>query len=226
MNQNPLGEIKTLVHSLDLSRFEILQMDPDAYAPSPFWKLVPISSEQEKPTEPEETEPTEPEQPDEPETINITRLAGGHRYETAFLAADRMKVTLGIEKFDAVVVASGTSFADALSGSYLAAVKEAPILLASSVEKVDVLVKDYIRGNLNAGGTVYILGGESAVPGAFEDGLDGFAVKRLAGGNRFDTNLMVLEEAGIGDKPVLVCTGLSFADSLSASAMMLGVHSV
>ena len=153
----------------------------------------------------------------------VPRLAGSHRYETAFLAANQLKVELGIEKFDAVVVASGTSFADALSGSYLAAVKDAPILLASGVEKVDVLVKDYIRENLNVGGTVYILGGESAVPGAFENGLDGFAVKRLAGGNRFETNLMVLEEAGIGDKPVLVCTGLSFADSLSASATELPI---
>lgn len=168
--------------------------------------------------DPAEPKPTEPAQPDEPETINITRLAGSHRYETAFLAADQLKVELGIEKFDAVVVASGTSFADALSGSYLAAVKNAPILLASGVEKVDVLVKDYIKSNLRTGGTVYILGGTSAVPASFEEGLGAFTIDRLAGANRFDTNLMVLEEAGIGDKPVLVCTGLSFADSLSASA--------
>ena len=152
-----------------------------------------------------------------------SRLAGGHRYETAFLAANRMKANLDIEKFDAVVVASGINFADALSGSYLAAVKNAPILLASGVDWVDALVKDYISANLNPGGTVYILGGTSAVPGAFETGLEAFVVNRLAGANRFDTNLMVLAEAGVDSKDILVCTGLGFADSLSASAAQLPI---
>jgi putative cell wall-binding protein len=153
----------------------------------------------------------------------VIRLAGGHRYETAFLAANRMKANLDIEKFDAVVVASGINFADALSGSYLAAVKNAPILLASGVDWVDALVKDYISANLNPGGTVYILGGTSAVPGAFETGLEAFVVNRLAGAKRFDTNLMVLAEAGVDNKDILVCTGLGFADSLSASAAQLPI---
>ncbi len=146
------------------------------------------------------------------------RLAGAHRYETAFLAADQMKTVLGVEKFDTVVVASGTDFADALSGSYLAAVKNAPILLACGVEWINDLVKDYIWESLNPGGTVYILGGEKAVAASFDGGLDDFEVKRLAGENRFATNLLVLEEAGVGDKAILVCTGVGFADSLSASA--------
>ena len=186
----------------------------------PDW-AEPTQPTEPEPTEPEPTEP-EPTEPEEAET-DITRLAGSHRYETAFLTADQMKINLGIEKFDAVVVASGVNFADALSGSYLAAVKNAPILLACNVDWINDTVKDYIRNNLNPGGTVYILGGAGAVPAAFETGLDGFTVKRLAGGNRFETNLMVLEEAGIGDKPVLVCTGLSFADSLSASATELPI---
>ena len=158
--------------------------------------------------------------PYDPQT---TRIAGDNRFETAFLTADQMKRNLGIEKFDAVVVASGTNFADALSGSYLAAVKEAPILLACNVEWINQLVKDYISENLNPGGTVYILGGESAVPASFETGLEGFQLDRLAGGNRFETNLLVLEEAGIGDNPILVATGLTFADSLSASAAKLPI---
>ena len=157
------------------------------------------------------------------EDAPVSRLAGAHRYETAFLAANQMKVNLDIEKFDAVVVASGTDFADALSGSYLAAVKNAPILLACDVEWVNDLVKDYIRSNLNEGGTVYILGGIGAIPESFGTGLDGFNVKRLAGDHRFATNLLVLQEAGVGDKPLLISTGLTFADSLSASAAKLPI---
>ncbi len=159
----------------------------------------------------------------DPAWDGITRLAGSHRFETAFLAANHMKQSLGIEKFDTVVVASGMDFADALSGSYLAAVYNAPILLACQVEKYNNEVKAYIQENLNQGGKIYILGGENAVPTSFETGLEGFHVKRLAGTNRFDTNLKVLEEAGVGDKPILVCTGLGFADSLSASATKLPI---
>ncbi len=151
------------------------------------------------------------------------RLAGAHRYETAFQAADQMKQVLGVEKFDTVVVASGTDFADALSGSYLAAVKKAPILLGCNVAWINDLVKDYIRENLNPGGMVYILGGEKAIGASFAEGLEDFAVQRLAGDNRFLTNLLVLEEAGVGDTPILVCTGLNFADSLSASATKLPI---
>jgi putative cell wall-binding protein len=51
-----------------------------------------------------------------------------------------------------------------------------------------------------------------------EAGLGGFTIKRFAGSNRYETNLMILKEAGVGDKDILVATGTNFADSLSASA--------
>ncbi|MBQ3484520.1 MAG: cell wall-binding repeat-containing protein, partial [Clostridia bacterium] len=158
-----------------------------------------------------------------PPVEEADRCAGADRFSTALLAADRMKENLGLEKFDAVVVASGTNFADALSGSYLATVMDAPILLTYTTDKVNDPIKEYIRENLIKGGTVYILGGTGAVPESFEDGLYGFRVKRLAGESRFETNLKILEEAGVEDQPILVCTGLNFADSLSASATKLPV---
>lgn len=145
------------------------------------------------------------------------RLYGANRYETAFKVADELKATLGVEKFSAVVVACGTDAADALSGSYLAAKKGAPILLTNrfNVENVQT----YIKNNMAADGTVYILGGEAAVSATFEAGLTGLTVKRLAGANRFETSLEVLKEAGVAaGQEILVCTGLDYADSLSASA--------
>ncbi len=154
---------------------------------------------------------------------DITRLGGSDRFNTAFLAANQMKQTLGIEKFDTVVVASGMDFADALSGSYLAAVNNAPILLACQVESINETVKAYIKENLKEGGKIYILGGTNAIPDSFGEGLTDYTLRRLAGTNRFDTNLKILKEAGIGDNPILVCTGLGFADSLSASATKLPI---
>ena len=151
------------------------------------------------------------------------RIAGRDRFETALLTADQMKKNLGIEKFDAVIVASGLDFADALAGSYLASTKNAPILLAYTKDSVNDGIRHYIRENLKEGGTVYILGGENAVPTSFEEELETFQVKRLAGAHRFETNLMILAEAGISDKPLLISTGLTFADSLSASAAKLPI---
>ena len=148
----------------------------------------------------------------------ITRIYGDNRYSTAIKAADEMKEVLGLEKFDTIILASGTNFADALSGSYLAAKRNAPILLSGS-EKYDQLAADYIKANLAENGTVYVLGGTKAVSENMEAMLDGYNVQRLAGADRYETNILILKEAGVHvDQTVLVCTGSSFADSLSASA--------
>ena len=50
--------------------------------------------------------------------------------------------------------------------------------------------------NLKPGGTVYLLGGELAIPVTVAEELTaaGYTVERLAGGSRFDTNLAILEE--------------------------------
>ena len=158
------------------------------------------------------------------ELLGVIRVAGANRWATALLVADEMKAALGDEKFDAIIIASGNDFADALAGSYLATVKNAPILLSygGDNEKYAYLDDDninYVKENLAEGGVVYILGGEKAVPTLYEDGLEGYDVVRLGGANRFETNILILEEAGIADgSEVLVCTSANFADSLSASA--------
>ena len=151
--------------------------------------------------------------------IAIARVSGKGRCETAIAVADAMKETLGVEKFSTIIIANGDNFADALAGTYLASKKEAPILLyrASAME----LNLEYIQENLTKDGVVYLLGGTAAVPADVATSLTdaGIAVKRLSGRTRFDTNLAILEEAGIeADQEILVCTGYNFADSLSASA--------
>lgn len=148
----------------------------------------------------------------------VARLAGSDRFDTAIKVAEELKFQTGREAFDTILLASGTNFADALGGSYLAAVKNAPILL-SHTDSFNRKTADYIRANLASGGTVYILGGESAVSASMEDMLSGLKIKRLAGSDRFETNLLILREAGVtAGQEMLVCTGTNFADSLSGSA--------
>lgn len=160
-----------------------------------------------------------------PETVTspVSRIYGADRYKTAFAAADALKKELGVYRFKNIVVASGTDFADALSGSYLASAKSAPTLLVCSNSAIQNEVKDYIKTNLVSNGTVYILGGEVAVPASMEEGLEGFNVVRLGGANRYETNLLILKEAGVGQTDILVCTGTNFADSLSASSTKLPI---
>ena len=57
----------------------------------------------------------------------VARLSGATRYETGYKVADALKAELGVDKFGAVVVATGKNFADALAGSYLAVQKNAPM---------------------------------------------------------------------------------------------------
>lgn len=169
---------------------------------------------------------------------DVTRLAGSNRFATAIKAADEMLADTYYGVFNTIIVANGYNFADALSGSYLANVTNAPILLCwSGDSKYDYLNDDvlaYIQDHLTTvGGTVYLLGGTSAVPQSMEDTLTAFAaeqpdvtINRLAGKDRFETNLMILEEAATilqktgrqPDTEILVCTSTNFADSLSASA--------
>ncbi|MDD7386517.1 MAG: cell wall-binding repeat-containing protein, partial [Firmicutes bacterium] len=148
----------------------------------------------------------------------IRRIYGKTRYETSFAIADELKDTLEVETFDTIIVANGANFPDALAGSYLAAQKNAPILLTQ--EKMDADVLAYVRENLSKGGKVYILGGTAAVSQAFEDGLKeaGITSERLSGKTRYDTGLKILEKAGLNGNEILVCTGESFADALSVSA--------
>ena len=153
------------------------------------------------------------------------RISGSGRVETGIEVANQLKAVLGVEKFGAIIIANGDNFADALAGSYLASVKGAPILLHRNSGKGDELNEAYIAENLASGGTIYLLGGNVAIPDAIEENFlaQGYKVVRLYGNSRFSTNLKILEEAGVQGKEILICTGWEYADSLSASATGLPI---
>ncbi len=159
------------------------------------------------------------------------RLAGATRYETSLLIAEEFKKVLdermGIgakEKLDAVFVTTGKNYPDALSGSCLANDPNTPGPLLMINQKSAPAVIDYIRKYLDPSGTVYILGGTGAVPDEWFSSLSGFNIKRIAGKNRYETNLEILrtyQDLHMGYPPseFLVCTGEGFADALSCSAL-------
>ena len=152
----------------------------------------------------------------------VKRAFGNNRYKTALAATDVFMEVMETEKLHTLIIASGISFADALAGSYLAAVKEAPIILVNDANLS--LVTAYVSERMDPEGTIYILGGTAAVSSDIKKRFEEIAhVKRLHGNNRYLTNLEILKEAGMDKDAILVGTGLNFADSLSASATGLPI---
>ena len=148
-----------------------------------------------------------------------TRIAGSDRYETSIKVAQELKKTMNVDKFDAAVVAYGDNYADALSGSYLAKVNNAPLLLINEHNMQGAL--DFIRNNVKAGKSskVYLLGGRAVMPELMRTKLeDSYTVKRLSGDDRFATNIAILKEAGVTNEEIIISSGYGFADSLAASA--------
>ena len=147
------------------------------------------------------------------------RLAGNNRFDTAFCIADQLKKENGGKAFENIIIASGMDFADALSATYLSKVKNAPILITAAADSSMNNVVDYIKKNAAAKANIYIVGGTGAVPKAMESKLKGYKIKRLAGSNRYLTNIEVLKEAGVTNEDILVASGMDYADALSASAV-------
>lgn len=147
------------------------------------------------------------------------RIAGDNRYLTAMQIADQLKKENGGKAFDNIIIASGANAADALSATYLAKVKNAPILVVANAQVRMNEVADYVKKNAAVGANIYIIGGEGAVSTQMETKLSGFKVKRLAGKNRYLTNIAVLKEAKVTDEELLVANAINPADALSASAV-------
>lgn len=144
----------------------------------------------------------------------IERVSGETRYETAVELSQLGFKTDGSAK--AVVLARGDHYADALTGSPLAAVKNGPLLLTRPTALTPATEAE-IERVLPEGGTVYLLGGTSALAPGIADDLEeaGYVVERISGVNRYRTALAVADE--IGDvETVLLATGTDFADALSA----------
>ena len=147
-------------------------------------------------------------------TITPTRIAGADRQSTAVAASQNAFPTAGAA--GAVVLARADVFADALAGGPLAAGKHGPLLLTSS-GALDAVTSAEIHRVLPTGGTVYLLGGTSAL----SDGVAAAVVAlgdvpvRIAGADRFSTAVAIAAALG-NPGTVFEASGLNFPDTLSA----------
>lgn len=148
---------------------------------------------------------------------DFNEINGSDRYETA--------VALSKHAFKGnsnnVVIASGRNFADALAGSTLAAILEAPLLLT---EKDSVPTSVYNEVSRLSPKNIYILGGLNSVSSNVESRLKNSnnEITRLSGDDRYQTSLKIASKVRSltsGEKKTIVVNGLNFADALSAGAL-------
>jgi|GEM_PF-511694 len=146
----------------------------------------------------------------------VKRIAGGDRYSTAITVSQTSYPKAG--SASAVVLATGETFPDALSGAPLAAQKGGPLLLTPS-KTVDPAVVAEIHRVLAPGGKVYVLGGVNAVSDKVVAGLGLPAgqITRISGADRFGTSLAIANQLNNPNGNVVLATGDNFADALTAA---------
>ena len=147
----------------------------------------------------------------------VTRLSGASRYDTSYQLYEQ-----GGDKWgDTAIVATGASYADALSVSSYAYAAKAPVFLCDP----NTGLTGQQQTALNGFEKVIVVGGNAAVPDTFVQNLPN--VTRLAGNGRYDTSRQITEWAiqngGLTMNGAVYATGENFPDAL-ASAPLAGVN--
>lgn len=145
------------------------------------------------------------------ENISYDRISGKDRIETAIEIAKRFGNSSN------VILATGSSYADALVASPLAHKLKAPILL-NGKDNLD----NRVKSTLNELGckNIYIVGGESVISQNVEKDLknSGFVVKRISGNDRYATSVEISKEYRklVNPKRAIIASGENYPDALVA----------
>jgi parallel beta-helix repeat protein len=173
-------------------------------------------------TPPPTTPPTTPPITTPPATAaKLFQIGGTDRYATGLLVSQH-RWQAG--QADAVVLATGRNFADALAGVPLAAKAKGPLLLVDgSAPTVSPAVLAEIDRVLKPGGKVYLLGGTAAVSQGVQTQLAAaHTVQRFAGDNRYQTSVVIARDGLGSPKHAVVATGNGFADALASGPYATG----
>lgn len=162
--------------------------------------------------------------------LTVQRVSGDDRFATAAaaaaLAVAGWREAGKSEAGSAVVIATGSSFADALAAGPLAAARNAPLLLVAA-EGIPAPTAA-VLGDLQPA-EVVIVGGEAALTPAVESSLasTGRSLTRLHGPDRFATGIALTEAAvaaGASPAEILVVSGTNFPDALSAAPAAAAIN--
>lgn len=147
--------------------------------------------------------------------VATERLDGANRYDTMAKLSQAV-----FERTEVAVLAVGTDHPDALAASSLAGALSSPIILTDGAKISPQALSELRR----LGATkVYAIGGPQVMQDAVLDALrsEDMEVQRVAGADRSDTSLKVMDAAlatGGSASTVVVASGANYADALSIGA--------
>lgn len=139
--------------------------------------------------------------------LKTTRLAGANRFETSVAIAEELENY--VESSEAIFV-DGFQFADAMSIAPFAAQEGMPIFLT----RTNSLSVKEAAAQFDS---TIIVGGENAVSKTVESSLNN--PTRIAGTDRYNTNVAVMDYFGVSSNQFFLSTGLEFADALTGSVL-------
>lgn len=156
------------------------------------------------------------------ESLEIVRLAGLNRYETAALVAEAVDEEVGVS--GQAYIVGGTAWADGVAVGAASAYMGSPVLLTAqgmlSSETSQVI------SDLNIT-RAHIVGGEGVVSADVEDELIAMLgelnVDRLSGDSRYTTALAVAEHGvslGLNSDRMILVSGENWPDALVAAPMV------
>lgn len=154
----------------------------------------------------------------------IQRIAGITRFETAEKIAKELEKLTGKAPSEAFIVYYD-SFADALSASTAAAVKNAPILYCAKSGALNTYTSSYLQGAAKSLKKAYIIGGTGVISDASMQLVDkaagGKKTERLFGSNRYKTCIAVNErfKDTLTGSQVCIAKGLNFPDALAGGVL-------
>ncbi|NHZ70150.1 MAG: hypothetical protein GWP18_00740 [Proteobacteria bacterium] len=150
---------------------------------------------------------------------DVVRIAGANRYETA-IALSQFQFPDGKPGPDAVIIATGEGFIDALASAPLAGYKNAPLLLVPNSGVPPSLAREIQR---LAPSEIFLIGGTAVVSTSIADeiaaALPTAELIRIAGQNRFDTAKKIASYLPPSPDRVIAVTGYDFPDALVAGSV-------
>lgn len=141
--------------------------------------------------------------------INVTRLAGHDKYDTAIVIAKQIGMGQGI------TVVTGDDFADALSISAVSALSNYPIILAPK-NYLPESIQQYLSSNTIS--RTFLIGSLDQISESVSSQFPN--VERITGNDKYTRNLAVLKrfDSNLEFSTIFLATGNGFADALAGSA--------
>ena len=150
--------------------------------------------------------------------LEVERISGTTRYET------NLKILEKLGNINGLFVAYGGNFPDALSVAPIAANKNWGILLVQK-DQVAPLQSINLQNK-----EIVIAGGTSVISNQIQQQLKsyypGSKITRLAGENRYETNLKILKhfQSSLQSSKLILTTGKDFPDALAAAPLSIGTN--